>query len=55
MAIKFPCKDCIKYLGVVRDHELSWNNHIDYITNILSKAASVLSKGRYYVNKQSSP
>ena len=36
---------------MVIDHKLSWNNHIDYITNKLSKAASVLSKVRHYVNK----
>ena len=40
-------------MGRVIDHKLSWSNCIDFITNKLSKAASVLSKVRHYwyVNK----
>ena len=50
---KIPWKDSAKYLVVVMDYKLSWNNYIDDITNKLSKTATgnVLSKVRHYVNK----
>ena len=42
-----------KYLGVIMDHKLQWNRHIDYIINKISKSAYMLSKVRHYVDLDS--
>ena len=41
----------IKYLGILIDENLSWNFHITELCKKLNRANSMLSKIRYYVDK----
>ena len=41
----------VKYLGVLLHEHLNWQPHIDSLVTKLSRAASLLSKIRYYVPK----
>ena len=45
-----PCNS-VKYLGIFIDCHLNWNTHITQLTTKLSRATGMLSKIRYYVNK----
>ena len=38
-----------KYLGVLIDHKLRWNKHIDYLRVKLSQAAGVIRKTRSFM------
>jgi hypothetical protein len=40
-----------KFLGVIIDSTLTWNNHIQYICSKLSKCAGILYKTRKYFHK----
>ena len=40
-----------KYLGVILDDKLSWKQHCDYLIPKLQKGIGVLSKLRYYLDK----
>ena len=40
----------IKYLGVILDNNLSWNQHIDYIATKLSQVAGILFKVRNHIS-----
>ena len=40
----------IKYLGVMIDDLLSWNNHAQYLNKKLSSACGILGKIKYYVD-----
>ena len=48
--------DCIplliRYLGIVIDDKLNWNTHSNNIVLKLMRGDSILSKLRYYVNKE---
>ena len=44
-----PEKTQTKYLGVIFDKHLTWQNHITYINRKLNKALGILSKIRYVV------
>ena len=39
-----------KYLGVMLNEKLKWENHIKYITKKISRTYFILTKIRYYVN-----
>ena len=41
----------VKYLGVFIDENLNWKIHINVISTKLIKGNAILSKLRYYVNK----
>ena len=43
------CKECVKYLRVLIDYELSWKNHIDSMALKISKTIGLLSILRYFV------
>ena len=43
------CKECVKYLGVLIYHKLSWKNHVDSIALKISKTIGLLSKLRHFV------
>ena len=45
--VALECKEFIKYLGVLIDFRLSWNNHIDAVLLKISKTVGLLSKLRY--------
>ena len=42
-------KDCIKYLGVLIDENLSWKNHINSVTTKISKTVGLIAKLRHFV------
>ena len=43
--------DHTKFLGVIIDHKLTWQRHIDYIALKISKSLSVLSRLKYKLPK----
>jgi len=43
----------VKYLGLIIDCSLSWHDHIDYISNKISKSLNVIAKLNPYVTSQS--
>ena len=45
--VALECKEFVKYLGVLIDFRLSWNNHIDAVLLKISKTVGLLSKLRY--------
>ena len=47
--VKVEYKDCIKYLGVLIDENLSWKNHVDSVIIKISKNVGMLSKLRQYI------
>ena len=48
-SVPLECKDYVKYLGVLIDYRLSWNNQIDVILLKISKTIGLLSKLRHFV------
>ena len=44
-------EDHIKYLGVLMDTNLSWNYHVEYVLNKISKTIGLISKLRHFVPK----
>ena len=45
-------KDCIKYLGVLLDKDISWKQHIQQVNLKISKGIGILAKARHYVPPQ---
>ena len=45
--------DATKFLGVVIDQSLNWNNHINLVRSKLAKVASVLYKVRQTIGRSS--
>ena len=43
-------EECIKYLGVMIDHNLRWKNHINYLSKKITRSLGLLSKIRYFVD-----
>ena len=43
-----PKKNAIKYLGVMVDHKLTWEEHTRYIIQKLTKARGILAKLRHH-------
>ncbi len=43
--------DCVKYLGVLIDNNLTWSNHVKHVTIKVSKGIGILSKIRHYAPK----
>ena len=48
---KTPCS-LVKYLGIYIDEHLNWNTHLAGLKPKLSRAVGMLSKLRYFVNKE---
>ena len=46
---QLECREFVKYLGVLIDYKLSWNDHIDTILLKISRAVGLLSKLRHFV------
>ena len=42
----------IRYLGILIDDKLNWNTHTNNIVSNLMRGNSILSKLRYYVDKE---
>ena len=45
------CEDCIRYLGVLMDKNLSWKHHVEHVLSKISKTIGMLSKLRHFVPK----
>ena len=43
--------DCIRFLGVLFDENLTWNNHMHLIENKISKHVGILYKAKYIINQ----
>ena len=43
--------DCIKFLGVLLDENLTWKDHIHLIENKIAKNVGLLYKARYTINR----
>ena len=42
----------MKYLGVLIDEKLSWNEHIDYVSTTLSSNIGALYRSKYFLDQQ---
>ena len=42
--------NCIKYLGIYIDSNLSWKPQVEYIAKKVKRSVGLISKLRYYVN-----
>ena len=40
-----------KFLGVIIDNKLKWNDHIIYIKNVISKSIGIICKMRQYLDR----
>ena len=49
MNISLESKDCVKYLGLLIDVNLSWKSRIDYVCTKISNTIGVIARLRYYV------
>ena len=45
---KLPKKNAIKYLGVMVDHKLTWEEHTRHVIQKLTKARGILAKLRHH-------
>ena len=43
-------KNCIKYLGVYIDNNISWDQQITHVNNKIAKNTGIITKLRYYVD-----
>jgi len=50
---KVERKQVNKFLGILVDENLSWNQHVDYIENKISKNIGILYKTRHILDKKS--
>ena len=48
-----PVKPVCKYLGINLDKKLSYQSHIDYVKERLSKQCGIVSKLRHYIQQKS--
>ena len=48
-SVNLERKDCIKYLGVLIDENLSWRKHVVTVATKISKTIGMLSKLRHFV------
>ena len=46
---QLECREFVKYLGVLIDIKLTWNNHTDTILLKISRTVRLLSKLRHFV------
>ena len=47
-----PAKPVCKYLGINLDRKLSYQSHIDYVKERLSKQCGIVSKLRQYIQQK---
>ena len=50
--VTVKCNDSFKYLGVVLDQFLSFNEHIDYVKKKVSKTSGMLSRVRSLLHQK---
>ena len=49
--VKIMPSNYVKYLGVLIDENLSWDQHVKDLSNKLSRANGIISKLRHYAPK----
>ena len=52
--LKLCHRNYVKYLGVLIDENLSWDQHVKDLSNKLSRANEIISKLRHYAPKECS-
>jgi len=45
-------KESVKYLGVIVDENLKWQNHINNIASIISRNIGVMGRAKFYISSQ---
>ena len=45
-------KDCVKYLGLMIDSNLSWKYHRESIGHKISRSMGIIAKIRHYVSRR---
>ena len=45
------CKESVRYLGVIIDHNLSWKHHIDHVAVEISQTVGLICKLRHFLPK----
>ena len=45
-------KQCIKYLGVMIDENITWKNHISFVSSRISRNIGIISNLRHYFSLQ---
>ena len=50
--IQLKQEDCIKYLGILIDSNLSWKNQVNYIIKKIKRNIGIISKLRYYIDSK---
>ena len=43
-------ENCIRYLGIYLDSNISWKSHINYIAKKIKRSIDIRSKFRYFLN-----
>ena len=51
--VNLECKESVKYLGVIIDNNLSWKQHIDYVTFKISRSVGLICKLRHFLPRYS--
>lgn len=41
-----------KFLGIIIDNKLKWNDHVSYVKNKISKSIGIFYRARHFLNKQ---
>ena len=44
---------CVKYLGMLVDDKLTWDQHIDYISSKITRNIGILKRIRQFIPKES--
>ena len=52
-AIEKQCMDSIKFLGIILDSKLSWNDHIQLLTRKVSRSMGILYRVKNILNQKS--
>ena len=42
----------VKFIGVIMDNKLTWQDHISYINNKIAKSLGIIYKIRKYIDRQ---
>ena len=51
--LKIPLVECTKFLGVLIDNQLTWQDHVNHLVNKLSNNKRLMSLGKHLLDKNS--
>ena len=46
---KIKCENCVKFLGILLDANLSWKYHVNELSKKLSRTIGIFYKSRHFV------